>query len=119
MPHLTIETSSVLADRIDFRAALQEIHHVYAANGYAVLADIKSRVFAASVLLVGDDASHDAIVATLQMTRSRPAAIERAMAQQVLETLSRHAMEAAAQRVQVCVFFRCTGDAQYLKTMLP
>lgn len=116
MPHITIDTSALLAKSIDWLEVLQGLHEEMAARGWATLNDMKSRVHANHAALAGSDATALQLVATLAMTNPRPKEVQQAMAEAVMRHLSRAIQSRHhLQWVQCCVIVTEIPKDCYLK----
>lgn len=116
MPHIRIEASSGIIDLIDWPHVLNQLHRELAGQGWAKLSDLKSRIHPCAVSVSADAPSAQQVVATLVLTNPRPAEMQQAMSQMVLDHLGR-AIDAAgpAQWVQCCVFLQPFPKQDYLK----
>lgn len=117
MPHITVEVSSSLYAAIEWQPVMHALHLALAERGWAALADLKSRVVPIAVELCGNDPNAQQLIATLTLTNTRPPEMSGAMAQTVLEHLSRgiEARPEPARWVQCCVFLREHPKPQYFK----
>lgn len=116
MPHISIEASPALVGAVDWPTTLQGLHAELAHEGWAALADLKSRVHPIAAELCGADPGALQLVATLTLTRPRPPHICERMA----DTVSRHlssAVNALQPRpwIQCCVFLRLHPLDHYRK----
>lgn len=69
MPHLIIEATPHIARLLDFRSLMGALHEQLAAQGHALLAELKSRVHTADQFLSGNDPTHEFIVVRLLLTK--------------------------------------------------
>lgn len=117
MPHIAIQVSPPLLAAIEWEPVLRALHHALAEHGWAVLADLKSRVTPIAAELCGVDPQAQQLIATLMLTNPRPPDTCAAMAAMVLDHLS-HAIDAhpaTMDWVQCCVFLREHPKTHYLK----
>ncbi|MDP9917467.1 5-carboxymethyl-2-hydroxymuconate isomerase [Variovorax boronicumulans] len=117
MPHIAIEVSSSLFAAIEWEPVLHAMHLALAARDWAELGDLKSRVTPIAVELCGADPQAQQLIATLTLTNPRPPKTCAAMAQMVLDHLSRVVGERpeTSAWVQCCVFLREHPKSHYLK----
>jgi 5-carboxymethyl-2-hydroxymuconate isomerase len=118
MPHIAIEVSPPLLAAIDWAPVLHGMHSMLAERGWAALADLKSRVVPIAVELCGVDPHAQQLIATLTLTNPRPPETCNAMAETVLDHLSRAvavASPTSADWIQCCVFLREHPKSHYLK----
>lgn len=126
MPHIAIEVSPSLLPSIQWEPVLHAMHLALAERGWARLADLKSRVAPIAVGLCGGDPHAQQLIATLTLTNPRPPQMCSAMAEVVLEHLSRaigatgpigpiDAHPEPAAWVQCCVFLQEHPKSHYLK----
>lgn len=116
MPHIAIEVSPVLFDRIDWDARLEALHQALADAGWARLEDLKSRVQPVAAGLCGGDRQAQQLIATLILTNPRPPEICLRMAQLVHDRLSQAVEDSRhAGWVQCCVLLRELPKTHYFK----
>jgi 5-carboxymethyl-2-hydroxymuconate isomerase len=116
MPHIRIEASSGIFDLIDWTNVLNQLHMDLAGQAWAKLDDLKSRIHHCATSVSADDARAQQVVATLVLTNPRPAEMQQAMSQMVLNHLER-AIDATRPDcwVQCCVFLQPVPKHDYLK----
>ena len=116
MPHIKIEASAGIIDVIDWANILNKLHTGLANEGWARLSDLKSRIHPCTAAVSADDPSAQQVIATLVLTNPRPAEMQRAMIQMVLEHLGQ-AIDATHpdQWVQCCVFLQPVPKHDYIK----
>lgn len=116
MPHIHIEASSGIIDLIDWTHVVNQLHADLAGRGWARLGDLKSRIHHCAASVSADDPTAQQIVATLVLTNPRPAEMQQAMSQVVLDHLGR-AIDAIGPDhwIQCCVFLQPVPKCDYLK----
>ena len=116
MPHLHIEVTDALASALDLTSVSEAIHRDIAAQGWAAIGDLKTRVLVCADALAGLDRGAQQLVATLITTNLRPPDVQRAMTDCVLQHLQQAVRTLApAQWVQCCVFMQATPRSDYSK----
>lgn len=116
MPHLRIEVSTELATALDWNQLADNIHSDLAACGWAAINDLKTRVFVCAAALAGKDRNAQQLVATLVMTNPRPAEMQHAMTDRILDHLEKAVRDLQpVYWVQCCVFLQLTPKQDYAK----
>ena len=116
MPHIKIEASAEIIDLIDWTNVLHELHAALADQGWAKLTDLKSRIHPCATAISANDPSAQQVIATLVLTNPRPAEMQQAMSQMVLDHLERAIDATHPDRwIQCCVFLQPVPKHDYLK----
>ncbi|WP_423600405.1 hypothetical protein [Roseateles sp. MS654] len=119
MPHLRFEASAFLASKLDWPSLTRQLHHDFAAEGWAALHELKSRVMVCSHDLAGDAPDAEQLVLTLITTNPRPESMRRAMTARALEHLERAVVATGPRHwVQCCVFMHTFDKGDYAKRQL-
>ena len=116
MPHLRIEVSTELATALDWNQLADNIHSDLADCGWAAINDLKTRVFVCAAALAGKDRHAQQLVATLIITNPRPAEVQHAMTDRILDRLEKAVRDLQpVYWVQCCVFLQVTPKQDYAK----
>lgn len=120
MPHIILEVSDAMAERVDWRRCLKAVHLELAAKGYGQLKDFKSRIVQTSGWVIADDERPAEVVfATLHTMNPRPQAMLADMAALVHTHLARELPAASDGRwIQCCVRTQSTPPHRYIKTQV-
>ncbi|WP_431228770.1 5-carboxymethyl-2-hydroxymuconate Delta-isomerase [Burkholderia contaminans] len=118
MPHLIIESTPHIARVLDFRSLTGLLHEQLAAQGHALLAELKSRVYTADQFLSGDDPTHEFIVVRLLLTKPRSEPVLHDMGR-LIHDVVRDAVERGEPAFgwQCCVLVCDFSGAPYIKTV--
>lgn len=117
MPHITIESPSVLTKEVNWNDFFRKVHIRLSNAGYGRLDDFKSRVINLDYWQVADR-EEDALFlfATLETMNPRTPEMIRAMGSVIVEELEIIANKIANRRwLQVCVRVRGTPIEDYFK----
>jgi 5-carboxymethyl-2-hydroxymuconate isomerase len=117
MPHITIESPSVLTKQVNWREFFQKVHIRLSSAGYGRLDDFKSRVINLDYWQVADK-NEDVLFlfATLETMNPRTPEMIRAMGSVITEELEIIAKKIANDRwLQVCVRVSGTPVEDYFK----
>ncbi|CAB3758223.1 hypothetical protein B7G54_17965 [Burkholderia puraquae] len=118
MPHLIIESTPRIARLVDFRSLMGALHERLAAQGHALLAELKSRVYTADQFLSGDDPAHEFIVVRLLLTKPRSEPVLHDMGR-LIHDVVRDVVERVEPAFgwQCCVLVCDFSGAPYIKTI--
>ncbi|KVS35459.1 hypothetical protein LGN07_28465 [Burkholderia cepacia] len=118
MPHLIIESTPGIARLIDFRSLTSTLHERLAAQGHALLAELKSRIYTAEQFLSGDDPTNEFVVVRLLLTKPRSEPVLHEMGR-LIHDVVRDDVERIQPEFdwQCCVLVCDFSGAPYIKTV--
>ncbi|RQR34444.1 hypothetical protein DIE23_12545 [Burkholderia sp. Bp9143] len=118
MPHLIIESTPLIARLVDFRSLMGTLHERLAAQGHALLAELKSRAYTADQFLSGDDPTNEFIVVRLLLTKPRTEPVLHDMGR-LIHDVVRDVVERVEPAFgwQCCVLVCDFSGSPYIKTV--
>lgn len=117
MPHLRLEYTANVPQKVDFRALLAELQHTMSEVGNIPIGNFKGRAYRLDDYCMADGASGKSFVhLDVQLLEGRPVELKQKIGEALMGVLKARYAAALAHGLELSVELRDIQKATYLKT---